>query len=724
MDSSDRMISDHAELLLKKNDPRCINHFEALNTPSSKSKLALIYLEGRCKQKIDVDRALRYVIDNSNYLARAIKAHILVFEKGASDKMCSELFLDLCSIREDKTNLSMVNRVLSNMYLHGKGTVVDFQKAIEINPKLLEHNIFIKAMSGISTGALGELKNQIYASDNPSWIDLFLEYEASLGNKSTSDLKNNFSSHLLNYENSITNLINQRQYTDANNLAKDWFNFESSVNSAYYLLYTDRGRLPIDLYVRAADVLENGSNYVKHLRCLLASSPYYGDWDRYRRCLLRLPEDAAPFYRAQLEEHDGFIDSACDLYLKSIYKDPKTGKYSKNSYVAIAQAFLLKPELVQHHKDLGEVLCSSGKDREIFIVANGLTYSKEESDVERGILLLKGLLHTFSDAAERLYQITGDEGYLKVIDGTQKSFSVSKYFFKRDDPTNIIELNYSTLSPAWKIKALAELVDRYLLGKRDVSCDNVKASNYLLELIDLCEINHISSKFPKAKLGQMMYNKRIPCIDEKLMFEYLYPLRDSPPYNLSVSKCMLYGIGTDVDIKTALEILSSSSDIQAQSMLLDIYYEGKLVEKNYSKILTVLMNILEKYEPTDRILRILEEIPIDVEPEYENMSYAQCQNSKIYALIDGGKKAQNEGNNLEAIRYYDYARKCGSSSAAIREALIIIKSIKNYSLAYSILKTSNIDPSDEVYSRIFSEHQYLVDVDSEISKLLGNLTYR
>lgn len=89
----------------------------------------------------------------------------------------------------------------------------------------------------------------------------------------------------------------------------------------------------------------------------------------------------------------------------------------------------------------------------------------------------------------------------------------SGYHFNYKDPTEIIESNYSNLPPLFRIRALDELAKRYLYGKSDVKFDFKKTKDYLLEEIELCEENHIISKFAKAKLGLMMYDGKIECLN-------------------------------------------------------------------------------------------------------------------------------------------------------------------------------------------------------------------
>ena len=117
-------------------------------------------------------------------------------------------------------------------------------------------------------------------------------------------------------------------------------------------------------------------------------------------------------------------------------------------------------------------------------------------------------------------------------------------------------------------------------------------------------------------------------------------------------------------------------------------------------------------EPTDYCINLLRSLPPESVTQSEEISYSRYQRSKISALL----KVAKESNDRDAIRYYDFARKLGSKSAAINEARILLKTYRLEKLAYSILKTSGVDPHDELFFRIKSHHQILIDIDEGLNK--------
>ena len=204
----------------------------------------------------------------------------------------------------------------------------------------------------------------------------------------------------------------------------------------------------------------------------------------------------------------------------------------------------------------------------------------------------------------------------------------------------------------------------------------------------------------------------VPNSREKQMFDYIYPLKDNSGYASAVASCLIEGIGTEKNIKEAISILASSDSPYVLRRLVKIYDDGIIVERDENKIYNVLKEILNSSEPTDYYINLLRSLSPESVTQSEEISYSRYQRSKISALM----KAAKESNDRDAIRYYDFARKRGSKSAAINEARILLKTFKLERLAYSILKTSGVDPQDELFLRIKSYHQVLIDVDEELNK--------
>ena len=182
-------------------------------------------------------------------------------------------------------------------------------------------------------------------------------------------------------------------------------------------------------------------------------------------------------------------------------------------------------------------------------------------------------------------------------------------------------------------------------------------------------------------------------------------------YANAVASCHIEGIGTEKNVKEAISILSSSDSPYVLRKLVKIYDEGTIVKRDENKIYNVLKQFLQSSAPSENNINLLRSLSSESTNQSEEISYSCYQRSKISALM----KVAKESDDREAVRYYDFARKCGSKSAAINEAKVLLK-LKNQRLAYSIMKTSGIDPQDELFLRIRPYHQVLVDVDEELDK--------
>ena len=713
-------IQDEADRLFKENDPRCIPHYIVLSNDSAKSKLALIYLEGRCGQNIDVEKALHYSINNPQYLARAIEAHIFLFVKGCSDNAGYSYYQMLMRIHEDKPDHPMVNQVLSAMYLQGKIVSMDFSKATEINPKLLKQNVFNKALSKVPSEILPTLLTHIESFENHTWSTLIDGFKKTNWYRKTDHIMDDMViDDGSNYPKLIAYHSKKKEYNVASELSVKWFSEERNEESAYHALRYGIKNLSDFDYCLACELLMASLDKNRNLKCILESARVREDWPRVEMCLSSeySAHDMYDYDRGCLEDHKGNTELACKYYLKSVYFNPKTEQYTNDSFEAIAKAFKLKPELILDNRKYVDVLLSRRKARYSFTVANALYMVGSESDRKEAIKLLIQISDRYYSAAMKMYEITGERTYL---DSAEKLKPIgdgdSDYHFSCKDSTEVIEANCQSLPPFFRIKALDELAKRYLYGKQDVKIDYDKSKDYLLQEIELCEKNHIISKFAKAKLGLMMYDRKIECLDEKLMFDYINPMRDNSRYAVAVASCLIEGIGTEKNIKEAISILSSSDSPYVLCKLLKIYDDGLIVERDEKKIYNLLNEILKKSEPTDYCVNLLRSLSPESVNQSEVISYSRYQRSKINALM----KAAKESDDRDAIRYYDFARKCGSKIAAINEARILLKTFRLEKLAYSILKTSGVDPQDELYLRIKSFNQVLVDVDKELNNFFDS----
>ena len=714
MDYSDAQIQSEADRLFKKNDPGCIQHYIDLGNDSARSKLALIYLDGRCGQAVNIEKALYYSQGNAQYLSRAIEAQIYLFIKGCSDTIGYSYYQMLTRIHEDKPDHPMVNRVLSTMYLQGKIVCMDFSKAVEINPRLLKQTVFNKSLGMVPSEILPTLLAHIESFENRSWSTLVKEFNKSNWNHNAYySQKNEIIDENSSYPKRITHYSKNREYNKASELSVKWFSEEKNEESAYYVLKYGLKNLCDSDYSLACDILAASMDKNRNLKCIIESARAREDWNRVETYLSS--EYSMPamydYDRGCLEDHKGNIDSACAYYLKSVYFNPKTEHYTNDSFKAIARSLTLKPELILENRKYVGILLSEQKAKYTFIIADALYKAGSENDKDEALKLLTQISDNYYPAALKMYEITGEQFYLKLAEKLKPiSDRTSNYRFNYNDSTEIIETNYQSLPPLIRIKALDELANRYLYIECDVKNDFEKAKEYLLQEIELCEENHIVSKFAKAKLGLMMYDGKIECLDKKQMFDYIYPMKDNSRYTSAVASCLIEGIGTDKNIKEAISILSSSDSKYVLPKLVKIYDEGIIVERDENKIYNVLKEILRLSEPTDYFVDLLRSLPQESVNQSEEISYSRYQRSKIRTLI----KVAKESNDYDAIRYYDFARKCGSKSAAIGEARILLKTYKLERLAYSILKTSDVDPQEELFLKIKPCNQILIDVDEEL----------
>ncbi len=136
--------------LYKKNDPGCIGIFESIGNSRSRSLLAAIYSEGRCRQPVNYDLALSYAEGNDDFIAQAVFAFIQVFIKDCDDRTAAYIFGSLSNCRKIKDDHPRVNEVVCLMLLSGRGTEADIQTAISINRKIKERKIFNRTLNRIS----------------------------------------------------------------------------------------------------------------------------------------------------------------------------------------------------------------------------------------------------------------------------------------------------------------------------------------------------------------------------------------------------------------------------------------------------------------------------------------------------------------------------------------------------------------------------------------------
>lgn len=458
MGYSDMLIKTSADKLFKANDSRCIELYISLKNDYARSKLALIYLEGKCGQTKNVEKALYYSQNNSQYLANAIEAYILLFIKGCSDTEGHSYYHMLSELHEVTPKHPMVNKVLSTMYLQGKIVNMDFSTAVKINPRLVEQKMFNEAMGITPPEMLPTLLTHIKSFKNPAWSTLINKY-------------------------CIEFYKNENKHYKASNLSIKWFSEEKNEESAYYILKYGLKNLNDTDYFLACEILMNSINMDRNLKCILRSAREREDWGRIE--IIMSSECSIPakfdYDRGRFEEHKGNINLACEYYLKSVYLNPKTEQYSSDTFDAIARAFKLKPELIIENRKYAEILLLKRKPQYTFIVADALYKTDIESNKKEAIKLLKQICNSHYHAAERMYELTGEQNYAKLARILKPTGDrTSDYHFDRRDSTEKIEANYQSLPPVFKIRALCELAKRYCSGKHNLKKDYEKSKDLVL----------------------------------------------------------------------------------------------------------------------------------------------------------------------------------------------------------------------------------------------------
>ncbi len=704
MDYSGKYDLEEAESLFRQNDPRCIELYVRNNSNTAKNRLSLIYLEGRCGQSKDVEKALSFTENNENYGARAIEAQIRIFEMGCSISEMQAYLLELIDIHEQMPTHTWVNRVLANMYLQGKAVPINFAKAVEINPKLLEQKVFNKAVFNIPNETRRKLFYHITSQRNDTWRVLVNESQRE---------------HVDSiYDKQIKSLISKKQWDEAADEAIKWFSEVKSVDSAYCVLKFALSRLSNGDYDRASDILETGPHTDRNIGCIIESARLREDWIRVEKWLSSESTDK-PMYcyeRGCLAEHRGNIKEACNYFIKSVYRNPKTGEYTNKSYDAICEVFTLEPDYIIWNSKYADLLLTRQDLRYRYVVAKALCECGDQRRKTQGKDLLCQIAEKYYFAATLLYDITGEQQYAGLAKRLEfNGKRLSDYFFDSNDSTDVIERRRQGLSPHNEIRALNELARRYLCGKNDTPVDYERAKMCLLEEIELCEEYHVITKYAQAKLGLMMAEGKIECTNEKTMFDSIYQLRTHPAYTCAVVKCLINGIGTERNTDEAIRLLLSANSPHILRELLRLSKKGEIDELEESMVLSILRQILSTATPHRDEIELLRSVSHDTVDQTMEIPYSRYQNTKKRALWKMGNLKKDEPD--DAVRFWDFARRCGDSTSAIKEASFVLT--KGYErLAYSILRTSDVDPQDPLYLRIGVENQILVNVDEELAKVI------
>ena len=507
MDPGDYAVYCDAVEKLHDKNPECIQLFESLENDRARSQLAAIYAFGWCNTKIDYDVALEYTRNNPEPTAIAVEAFIKIIVN--RDKIYAPNYLSqLTKINEDGKSIGIVNRVLSEFFLNGICIPINYRHAVELYPPLSKEGGLKWELQFMNDSTKEELRKHL--------INIGEKKMASVIDNSQNPKKVCLEP---SYKEKIDALLKtDKKSKEIELLCTEWYEKNPNAESAYYYLMNTR-RPDENKADTALELLKKKTYVPKYLSYLINDSIKKENWQdvEFYLQLDASKQKSFDYYRAQLLAHNGDVDGACRLFLSTVYLNPKTNKYTPNSIAAIAHAFELKPSLGLYHRDYIDQLILTKNPHNVYIAASILYDFGDPRDKTRATNILSELSKSYYDAAKKMYEITSDEVYKKRIE--ELSFHYEKksdYFYSSSDDTETILKNYVNLPPKIMLSALNELVNRYINGAKQTEIDYDKATELLNIYIDICEKYGLSTKYPKGKLGKLMYEHKIPCLNDSI----------------------------------------------------------------------------------------------------------------------------------------------------------------------------------------------------------------
>lgn len=711
MDQASYQLFKEATTMMKNDDPECIPLFEQIDTYNARAHLAVIYTDGKCGEPVDYDRALQYTADNPNPLAKAIEAKIRCILR-KEDVDCTKYLEELTYQHETYPNNVTVTIVLAEMYLNGRGAEVNYEAACNVNPHLKNRKTLLWELSQMDADTRDNLEKHLASKEETKDVaELVRTYGLNSPRKGPSERNNALRTRT---QQTIDDALrNKAPKEDIRNLCVNWFKNDPCIKSAYYYMRNvyDADE---DLTKHAIDILETAEVNLKYLKTVVHYYYRNEQWDDLRRNLEKDEERNLDFYRAMLYLHDDDKEN-CAKYLVSYLK--KTDSSSSNQPIQAMRLLLkLKPEWVMYHLDYAKTILNETNALHRFIAAFALYKYGDPINKKKAIEVLKDDSKILFEAAELMYSETGDSLYKERMD--KLSFNVASepgYIFSYKDDTETVLSHYHELSPKWRLSALDELVYRFIKGKQGTEKDYNKAAELLEEKIELCEEFNISTLKDKGSLGILMFNGKIPCHDENLMFRYLYDMRDALPYRNMVISCLLEGRGTERDVEDAISLIRANNITSQWGILLEICNENP-DDEQMSKVKTqIICEILNKGQINQSILDEMksleeEDIPSDIEMTCRDYTY-----SKITKLMTEADRATDP---VYKLRCLDFARRLGDIKACNKEAMLLKEHFNKPKLSYSILRDSGMDASNVYVRKIGPKDQVLVNIDENMKKII------
>ena len=712
MDLISYQLFKEATTLLKKDDPECIPLFEQVDTFNARAQLASIYLDGKCGQGINYDKALMYTENNPNPVARAIETRIKCFilkEDEDSSKHLEEMIYQHEKYPDQRT----VSTVLADMYLWGIGTEIDYETACKINPFLSTKKTLAWELNQMDFDTRKKLEKHLYEIGGPEEITEFVKEFIPRIEKNRLDKNSKIerSRRQEEIDNAINTHVPAKQIEE---LCIKWFKDDACIKSAYYYIRyvknTDR-----NLAEHAIEILDTAEINPKYLQAVVHYYYKKKQWDELKRILEKDKKHNLDFYRAQLYLHEGDDKNAVKYLLASI-KEPENGKYSNQSLQSMKLLFEKRPEWIMYYQNYAHAILEDTNGRNRYVAASALLRYGDPANKKKAKEILKKDSIYIYEAAELMYNETGDEIYKDRMN--KLSFNKQddhNYIFNYKDETEVLLSNYKTLSPKWRLTALDELIDRYLNAHRGTQKDYNKAADLLEERIELCEKFNISSINSKAILGAMMFKGQIPCIDNTLMFQYLYAMKNTPPYRNMVIDCLLEGRGTEQNLDEAISLIRSNGILNEWYRLL------QLCDRNNDKVefnelkKELILETINKGRVNKKLIKEFEAMDENRIPSDIELSYTDYNNTKIELLLS---EAEHTEDQIYKLRCLDYARRLGNIKACNKEAALLKDHFKNPRLAYSILIDSGMDAANLFMRRISTVDQILVNIDAEIKRMM------
>ncbi len=714
MNPEDYQMYTEAVGMLKNNDSGCIEIFQKLDTYSCRIHLARIYMDGKCGQEVDYEKALEYTKNNPNYQAFPIEARIncILLKKR---ELYEFYFDELNKICEENPDNQYGKLVLAEMYLHGKGTKMDLQMALNINPRLSD----IKTLHWELSFMDEETKERVKAKmmRDPVFVNKMGVFEEQKPvpetHKETKYKEKRYSPKKKAIDDLIEKGANKEQIAD---LCLEWFYEEPSPESAYYLI---RNNARVDGFTaeQAIDYMKKSSNVIRYQKMI---AQYYLDksmWDDLENILKSYDSRELDYYWAKLMIQKGDREGAVRYLLSTIKQNKTQSGYTTLGIQAMRMLFEVHPEWVTYYIEYREYLLNTKNNHIIDQIGTALYEHGSPADKKRAMEILDENSKEYAKSAETMYKITSDKKYKAY----SKKYSFYKssdntYQFNYTDNTETILKNYKTLSPKWRLTAIEELTDRYIRGRMDTPKDYGKAADLLIENIELCEEYKLTSKHAKGKLGLMMFNKQIPCLDEKLMFNYLYGMKNNRMIRLAVIDCILNGIGTAQNVEEAIELLRQSDLRFEVKKLIKIYEEEQYNKIDPKMVAEIVKEMINKGQLTKYLIEKMRESNRDDFESTIELSLPEYNASKITKLMSA---AENSKDNKELrLRCLDFARRLGSADACGKEASLLIREYNRPKIAYTILKESDYDATSFIMRVIKIKDQVLVDSDRELKRLM------